>query len=270
MITFPNAKINLGLNITERRPDGYHNLETIFYPIPLCDALEVITSNDTTLNISGLNINGNKEDNLVMKAYKLLENEFSLPKVEINLLKKIPSGAGLGGGSSDAAFMIKILNEKYNLNLTEIQQKKYATQLGADCSFFIQNKPSFATGIGNELNEINISLAGYYIYLIKPNIHISTAEAYASIVPQKNEISLCEKIINTPIEEWKNFIFNDFEKSIFNKYQAIKDLKEKMYKHGALYASMSGSGSSVFGIFSHKPEPFSMPEKWFNYIDALK
>lgn len=270
MITFPNAKINLGLNITERRPDGYHNLETIFYPIPLCDALEVITAEETSLNISGSNIEGDKNQNLVVKAYRLIANDLLLPKVEINLLKKIPTGAGLGGGSSDAAFMIKILNEKFNLNLTEAQQKKYATKLGADCAFFILNKPSFATGIGDKLNEINISLINYYIYLIKPDIHISTAEAYVTIVPQKNETSLYEKIINTPIEEWKNYIFNDFEKSIFPKYQTIKELKEKMYKHGALYASMSGSGSSVFGIFLHKPKPFAIPKNWFHFIAALK
>ena len=270
MITFPNAKINLGLNITERRPDGYHNLETVFYPIPLCDALEITDANKTSLTISGLNIEGDIEKNLVVKAYRLLEEDFKLPTIEINLLKKIPCGAGLGGGSSDAAFTIKILNEKYNLNITEKQQKEYASKLGADCAFFISNKPSYATGIGNILKDINLSLSNYYIYLIKPNIHISTAEAYSSIIPQKNEVSLQDIILKTPIEEWKNYIFNDFEKSIFKQHQEIKELKETLYKQGALYASMSGSGSSVFGIFKHKPIPFHIPQEWFSFIDILK
>ena len=157
-----------------------------------------------------------------------------------------------------------------NLNITEKQQKEYASKLGADCAFFISNKPSYATGIGNILEDINLSLSNYYIYLIKPNIHISTAEAYSSIIPQKNEVSLQDIILKTPIEEWKNYIFNDFEKSIFKQHQEIKELKETLYKQGALYASMSGSGSSVFGIFKHKPIPFHIPQEWFSFIDILK
>ncbi len=269
MITFPNAKINLGLNITERRPDGYHNIETVFYPIPIHDALEIVESDNISLTISGLKIDGNTEQNLIMKAYRLLASSFELPKVEINLLKKIPFGAGLGGGSSDAAFTIKMLNEKFKLNLTEETQKTFAAKLGADCAFFIANRPSYATGIGDKLNNINISLSNYYIYLIKPDIHISTSEAYSSVVPHKNNISLYDRILKTPITNWKNVIFNDFEESVFTKHREIKEVKELLYKQGALYASMSGSGSSVFGIFDKRPQPLSVPENWFSFIGVF-
>ena len=274
MVVFPNAKINIGLFVTRKRVDGFHDLETIFYPIGLSDVLEITEEpavrGTCIFKNTGIDIACPLEKNLVVRAYQLLANRYDLPAVRVHLHKVIPFGAGLGGGSSDAAFTIKVLNEKYNLNITEKQQKEYASKLGADCAFFISNKPSYATGIGNILKDINLSLSNYYIYLIKPNIHISTAEAYSSIIPQKNEVSLQDIILKTPIEEWKNYIFNDFEKSIFKQHQEIKELKETLYKQGALYASMSGSGSSVFGIFKHKPIPFHIPQEWFSFIDILK
>lgn len=254
MITFPNSKINLGLNIVEKRPDGYHNLETIFYPIDLQDALEVGTlencSQDYTLHVTGDPIDGTPEDNLVVKAYKLLKADYNLPAVCIYMYKHIPSGAGLGGGSSDAAFMIKLLNEKYHLNLTVSQMEKYASELGADCAFFIRNEPVFATGVGNVFEPVHISLKGYYILLVKPEIFVSTCDAYSMVIPVRPDYSLKE-IITQPIDTWKENMVNDFEVSVFKKYPAIHNIKKKLYELGAVYAAMSGSGSCVYGIF-HK------------------
>jgi len=250
MITFPNAKINIGLNIVEKRPDGYHNLETIFYPIPVKDALEIVSSNEEkhSFHSSGILIEGDPNKNLVMKALHLLEKDFHIPGLNIYLEKAIPFGAGLGGGSADAAFMLKMLNEFLNLNLSDCKLEFYASKIGADCSFFIKNKPAFASGIGDILEPVELSLSGYFLVLIKPDIHVSTPEAYSLVSPKKPEISLKEWI-KKPIKEWKNGIVNDFEKSIFVKYPAIAEIKEQLYNKGALYASMSGSGSSVFGIF---------------------
>lgn len=250
MISFPNAKINLGLNIVSKRSDGYHNLETVFYPIPLYDALEVVQSetNETIFTLSGIAIAGNPNDNLIMKAYRLLKNDFDLPPVHIFLQKNIPFGAGLGGGSSDAAFMLKLLNDFAGLNLSDSQLEDYASRLGADCSFFIQNKPVFAEGTGNIFSPIELTLKGYYLLLIKPDILISTQEAYSLIKPKPAEESIVE-ILQHPVNEWKNRLNNDFEDSIFTRYPKIKEIKEKLYEEGAVYAAMSGSGSSVFGVF---------------------
>lgn len=252
MLTFPNAKINLGLHITERRPDGYHNLETIFYPIHLEDALEVVplagSSQEYDLKISGTPIDGPAENNLVVKAYRLLKKDFEIPPVHIYMYKHIPLGAGLGGGSSDAAFMIKLLNEKFNLGLGVEQMEGYAAQLGADCPFFIKDKPVLAMGIGNIFKPINLSLKGMYVVLVKPRIHVSTQEAYAHVVPCKPQTSLAEQI-QRPIEEWKECITNDFEKSVFIAHPEIAAIKDKLYDMGAVYAQMSGSGSTVYGIF---------------------
>lgn len=263
MIIFPNCKINLGLNITEKRSDSYHNIETIFYPIPLEDALEIVPSykDSTTFSISGIEISGNLEQNLVMKAYRLLERDFNLPTVQIFLLKNIPFGAGLGGGSSDAAFTLKLLNELFSLNLDIIVLKKYSSKLGADCAFFIENRPMLATGIGDILEPIQINLKGYWILIVKPPFSVSTQEAYAGVQPQKKDKSLKE-LISAPITEWKNLIFNDFEKHIFQKYPKIEAIKQKMYVHQALYASMSGSGSAVYGIFDNEPN-ISFEEDYF-------
>lgn len=257
MITYPNAKINLGLHITEKRPDGYHNLETVFYPIPLQDALEVTKSDadyEYTLKISGMNIEGNNDDNLVVKAYRLLKQDYpTLSPIHIHMFKHIPTGAGLGGGSSDAAFMIKLLNEKFDLKLTIQQMEEYAARLGADCAFFIQNKPVFATGIGNIFEPIVLSLKGYYLVLVKPNIFVSTKDAFSKIKPKYPEISI-KDIIQKPITEWKSYLKNDFEYSVFQLYPEIAAIKDKLYDLGAVYASMSGSGSSVFGIFKEQVE----------------
>ncbi len=252
MIVFPNAKINLGLNITEKRPDGYHNLETVFYPIPLEDALEVVpmefSSNDFKLNCSGIQINSLPEENLVVKAYYLLKNRFSLPPIHIYMHKHIPSGAGMGGGSSDAAFMLKLLNELFELQLSVPELEDLATSLGADCAFFIQNRPVYAEGIGNVFSPVSLSLKGYTLVIVKPDIFVSTKEAFAHIQPHKTTVSIKE-IIRTPIEYWKNNLINDFEYSVFRIHPKIKEIKEDLYNAGALYASMSGSGSSVYGIF---------------------
>lgn len=216
MVSFPNAKINIGLNITEKRPDGYHNIETIFYPIGLCDKLsfEIAKGDETSLSISGIKIDGDPNDNLIIRAYNLLKNNYYLPSLNIFLEKNIPFGAGLGGGSADAAFMLKMLNEEFNLNLTPIDLEKFAAELGADCPFFVLNKPVFASGIGNVFSNINISIKVYYIVLIKPNVYVSTSNAYSGVKVQKSAFSLLN-LSEKSISEWKNIVVNDFEKSIF-------------------------------------------------------
>ena len=257
MITYPNAKINLGLNIVEKRPDGYHNLETVFYPINLQDALEVNDlegEGEYTLKISGTPIEGELDNNLVVKAYRLLKKDFpNMGSINIHMYKHIPTGAGLGGGSADAAFMLKLLNEKFKLNLSTEKLEEYAAILGADCAFFIQNKPVFASGIGNIFEEINLSLKGYYLVLVKPDIFVSTKDAFANIIPMKPNHSLKE-IIRMPVETWRATMKNDFEDSVFKKFPEIAAIKDKLYDMGAIYASMSGSGSSVFGIFREQVE----------------
>ena len=258
MLSFPNAKINIGLNITEKRPDGYHNLETVFYPVGLCDVLEVQlseTCDDYSFSSSGIAIDGDPEQNLIVKAYRLLQQDFPLLPVDISLVKQIPFGAGLGGGSADAAFMLKMLNEMANLELTDAQLEAYAVQLGADCPVFIRNKPVFATGIGNVFSETDLSLAGYFLVLIKPDIHVSTPEAYSMVIPRKPEKSL-QELVKLPVAQWKDLVVNDFEKSVFARYPRIAEIKDELYRAGALYASMSGSGSSVYGLFASEPENF--------------
>ena len=279
MITFPNAKINLGLNIVEKRPDGYHNLETIFYPINLQDALEVTRreNNDKeyTLHISGSPLEGEPEDNLVVKAYKLLKKDYpGLLPVDIHMYKHIPAGAGLGGGSSDAACMIKLLNDKFSLGLSTERMEEYAAKLGADCAFFIRNKPVFATGIGNLFEPVELSLKGYHIILIKPDIFVSTRDAFAEIKPVRPAVSLKE-IVKQPMETWKHSMKNDFEDSVFKKFPEIAAIKDELYDLGAVYAAMSGSGSSVYGIFKAPIENvedkfcgcFAGRERWNSVAD---
>ena len=257
MITYPNAKINLGLNIVEKRPDGYHNLETVFYPINLQDALEVNLlegEEEFSLKVSGVPIEGEPENNLVVKAYRLLKKDYpEMPAIDIHMYKHIPTGAGLGGGSADAAFMIKLLNDKFKLNLSIEKMEEYAAILGADCAFFIQNKPVFATGIGNIFETIQLSLKGYYLVLVKPDIFVSTKDAFAHIIPTQPTQSLKE-IIRMPVETWRATMKNDFEDSVFQKFPEIAAIKDKLYDLGAVYASMSGSGSSVYGIFREQVE----------------
>lgn len=254
MILFPNAKINLGLNVIEKRPDGFHNIETVFYPVNWCDALEVLGSQDKPfdLTITGLTVLGSLEDNIIYKAWKALNLVVKTPPMKVSLHKVLPMGAGLGGGSSDAAFFLKLANQKFNLNLTTQQLIEVAKTLGADCTFFIENTPVFATEKGDKLSPISISLKDYHIMLVHPGINSNTKEAYDGVIPTKPARSVKEIVENEPISNWKNCLFNDFEKSIFKKYPEVEKLKNQMYEAGAIYASMSGSGSAVFGIFKEK------------------
>lgn len=256
MICFPNAKINLGLNIISRRGDGYHNLETLFYPIGLRDGLEIVPSGreeDFRLFQTGATIQGDKDDNLVIKALKLISEEKKIPGIDIHLFKKIPFGAGLGGGSSDAAFMLKLLNDTFSLGYTVPELEQKAAEIGADCPFFIKNKPAFAKGTGNLLEEVDLDLSSYFFVLVKPDITVSTKEAYSLISPVPPEIPLGE-IIQKPVSEWKGLLKNDFEPPIFKKYPEICRIKEQLYAKGAVYASMSGSGSSVYGFFEKETD----------------
>jgi 4-diphosphocytidyl-2-C-methyl-D-erythritol kinase len=258
MILFPNAKINLGLHVLEKRADGFHNIETVFYPVAWEDMLEVLPdpskASGVTFTSSGIAIPGNVQDNLCVKAYELISKDYPMPAVKAHLHKIIPIGAGLGGGSSDAAFFIKALNEIFELNLAWGELHHYAKQLGADCSFFITNRPVLAEGKGDQLESINVSLKGFHVAIVYPGIHVSTAEAYGGITPEKPEIALENLITDTPIEKWKEVLINDFEKTVFEKFPEIKTLKEKMYEAGAVYAAMSGSGSAVFGIFEKETD----------------
>jgi len=254
MILFPNAKINIGLNITERRLDGYHNLETIFYPINIKDALEVVESDQLSFESSGLDIPGRAEDNLCIKGYHLLKNDHNLPPVSIHLHKSIPIGAGLGGGSADAAYFIRLMNQQFELGLSVEEMTGYARKLGADCAFFIENKPVFAFEKGDEFESIKLDLSKYKIALVMPDVHISTAEAYRGVKPALVKESLFDLIAEQPITEWKRYIKNDFELSIFKNHAEIRGVKAALYEAGAIYASMSGSGASVFGIFEQTPD----------------
>ena len=253
MKVYPCAKINLGLYVTERRADGYHNLETVFYPIPLCDELEVEISTADCLKLEGIQVEGPAEENLVMRVVSLLRNEgAAIPPLRIRLRKNIPSGAGLGGGSSDAAAMMKLLNEMCRLGLTEEEMERRVAKLGADCPFFIRCQPVFATGIGDCFTPVSLNLNGLYLLLVKPDDFVSTREAYANITPQQPQQSLLQSI-QRPITEWSSLIGNDFEKSVFPLHPTVAAIKDNLYKQGALYAAMSGSGSSVFGLFKEKP-----------------
>lgn len=263
MITFPCCKINLGLNIVAKRIDDYHDIETVFYPVPLCDALEIKKMGEEfpseypcDLKVTGINIECDERKNLVTKAYDLIAQDFCLPRIHTHLYKRIPSQAGLGGGSSDAAFMIRLLDERFRLNMGNVEMERYAAQLGADCAFFITAEPAFATGKGEILSPVDNAtgrLDGYYISIVKPDIAVSTAEAYSAITPQK-PVKCCRDIVRQPIETWKDELVNDFEKPVFAKHPVLGDIKDRLYGMGAVYAQMSGSGSAVFGIFRQKPE----------------
>lgn len=272
MICFPNCKINLGLKVKGKRPDGYHNIETVFYPVNLTDVLEIIPAQDGIFdfNITGIEIPGDITENLCVKAYNLLAKEYKIPSVKIHLHKNIPIGAGLGGGSSDAAFTLILLDKIFSLNLTKNKLIEMSSQLGSDCAFFIENKPCFAYEKGNLMETINLDLKKYKFIIIKPNINISTTEAYKNVFFDDNTESL--KIqINKPVETWRDNIFNDFEKYIFKSYPEIKKIKEFFYQKGAIYASMSGSGSAVYGIFEDDvniENPFQ--EYFFKEIKDLK
>lgn len=272
MIVFPNCKINLGLNVVSKREDGYHNLETVFYPVPLHDALEAklmdkhfplaancdlkVTGTPTALAGMG---ECPDEKNLVVKAYNLIAQDFEIPRIHIHLFKNIPSQAGLGGGSSDAAYMIRLLDERFRLNMGNARMEQYAAQLGADCAFFITAEPSYATGIGDILQPIGNDtvckdyLDGYYLALVKPNVAVSTKEAYAAITPRK-PAKCCRDIVLQPVETWKNELTNDFEEGVFAIHPILAEVKQKLYDMGAVYAQMSGSGSTIFGLFHNEPK----------------
>ena len=253
MIVFANAKINIGLYVVSKRPDGYHNLETLFYPVPLFDAIEMVESDVAGLSVSGIMVDCPAGENIILKAYDLLKQDYNLPPVRFHLHKVIPYGAGLGGGSSNAASVLKMVNDYFNLQLTGEHLKRYAAKTGADCPFFIDNVPMFATGIGDMLSPVNIDLSGYRIVIVKPTFSVSTREAYKRIIPSRPGFNL-NNLSSHPVEEWNELIENDFEKYIFPLYPEIKKLKETLYDLGAVFASMSGSGSSVFGIFNSVPE----------------
>lgn len=248
MITYPIAKVNLGLQVTEKRPDGFHNLETIFYPVPLQDALEVVVGDHFKINITGIDLDEDPKENLVAKAYRLLKADYQLPAVQIHLHKNIPVGAGLGGGSADASYMLLMLNDLFDLKISEGQMLKYALQLGSDCPFFIRPRPVFATGRGELMNDISLNLSGYYLVVVNPAIHMATAEAYQHIEPAKSRISL-KALTQFPVSKWKGNVRNQFENYVFSKHPEIKEIKQKLYDLGASFALMSGSGSAVFGLF---------------------
>ncbi len=255
MIVYPNAKINIGLRILNKRSDGFHNIESIFYPVKWFDALELLPAhgkeNQISMTTTGIEIPGNMDENLCIKAYHLINSNYALPALKVHLHKQIPIGAGLGGGSADAAFFIKALNEVTDINLSFGEMHHYAKQLGSDCSFFINNRPALALQKGEELEPVSLRLAGCYICIVYPGIHISTKEAYAKIIPAEQKYPL-EELASNPIEQWKDTISNDFEKALLPAYPVIVELKEKLYANGAVYAAMSGSGSAVYGIFKEK------------------
>jgi 4-diphosphocytidyl-2-C-methyl-D-erythritol kinase len=262
VITFPNAKINIGLHVLEKRADGFHNIETVFYPVSWCDVLEIEVDENIALRkknprinfkATGIETYSQKEKNLVVRAYRLLEKDFPLKPVRMQLHKIIPIGAGLGGGSSDAAFAIKLLNKIFSLGLSSEQMIKYAGILGSDCAFFIENKPAYAKGKGDVLEPIKINLDKYFITLVKPDLHISTAAAYSKVTSAIPSQPL-NKLLAKPVETWKQTIKNDFEESAFAEYPELQNIKQKLYDKGAVYASMSGSGSSMYGIFSRKTD----------------
>lgn len=250
MILFPNAKINIGLNIISKRTDGYHDIETIMYPVPWCDILEIVpaTGTRTTLTVTGRDVACPPEKNLVMKAYHMLDRRIPLPPVDIFLHKIVPDGAGLGGGSADAAFTLLALNSLFNLDLDKEHLAEIASGIGADCPFFIYNVPMIATGTGTTLAPVDFSLKGYRIALVKPAVSVPTAEAYAGVTPGLPEIALADYAAKSP-REWTGKIANGFEISVFNRYPEIAAIKESLTALGAIYAAMSGSGSSVYGIF---------------------
>jgi 4-diphosphocytidyl-2-C-methyl-D-erythritol kinase len=264
MINFPIAKINLGLNVVEKRPDGYHNLQTVFYPVPIKDALEVHVMDeafpsdyDCDLKVTNITIEGDEQRNLVVRAYQLLKQDFpTLPRIHSHLWKGIPTQAGMGGGSSDCAYMMLLLNQQFQLGLTDEQLIEYAAKLGADCAFFILSRPCYAEGIGEKLQPIDLSLSGYYIAVVRPDIPVPTKEAFSRIRPHYPAQNCCETVMQ-PVETWRDTLINDFEESVFALHPEIGNIKQQLYDMGATYAAMSGSGSALFGLFKKQPDSLS-------------
>ena len=277
MISFPIAKINLGLNVVEKRPDGYHNLQTVFYPVPIKDALEVQVMDeafpsdyDCDLKVTNITIEGDEQRNLVVRAYQLLKQDFpTLPRIHTHLWKGIPTQAGMGGGSSDCAYMMLLLNQQFQLGLTDEQLIEYAAKLGADCAFFILSRPCYAEGIGEKLQPIDLSLSGYYIAVVRPDIPVPTKEAFSRIRPHYPAQN-CRETVMQPIETWRNTLINDFEESVFALHPEIGDIKQRLYDMGATYAAMSGSGSALFGLFKKQPGSLSQAfPNMFTFCNSL-
>ena len=261
MITFPVAKINLGLNVVEKRADGYHNLQTVFYPVPIMDALEIVPMSDgfpsdvdCDLKVTNITIEGDEQRNLVVRAYQLLKADYpELPRVHAHLWKGIPTQAGMGGGSSDCGYMIRLLNETFDMGLTSEQMQQYAARLGADCAFFIESRACYAEGIGERLQPIDLDLSGWHIGVVRPDIPVPTKEAFSRIHPHYPALN-CRDVVMQPVETWRDRLTNDFEESVFVLHPEIGNVKEQLYKMGATYAAMSGSGSALFGLFKEEPD----------------
>lgn len=264
MIVFPIAKINLGLNVVEKRPDGYHNLQTVFYPVPIKDALEVQQMDegfpsdvDCDLKVTNIAIEGDEQRNLVVRAYLLLKQDFpTLPRIHTHLWKGIPTQAGMGGGSSDCAYMIRLLNALFDMQLSDEQMIRYAARLGADCAFFIKSEPCYAEGIGEKMQPIGLDLSEWYIGVVRPDIPVPTKEAFSRIHPHYPQVCPKEAVMQ-PVETWRETLVNDFEESVFALHPEIGAIKEQLYKMGATYAAMSGSGSALFGLFKERPDTLS-------------
>ena len=277
MINFPIAKINLGLNVVEKRPDGYHNLQTVFYPVPIKDALEVHVMDeafpsdyDCDLKVTNITIEGDEQRNLVVRAYQLLKQDFpTLPRIHSHLWKGIPTQAGMGGGSSDCAYMMLLLNQQFQLGLTDEQLIEYAAKLGADCAFFILSRPCYAEGIGEKLQPIDLSLSGYYIAVVRPDIPVPTKEAFSRIRPHYPAQN-CRETVMQPVETWRDTLINDFEESVFALHPEIGNIKQQLYDMGATYAAMSGSGSALFGLFKKQPDSLSQAfPNMFTFCNSL-
>lgn len=261
MITFPVAKINLGLNVVEKRADGYHNLQTVFYPVPIMDALEIVPMSDgfpsdvdCDLKVTNITIEGDEQRNLVVRAYHLLKADYpELPRVHAHLWKGIPTQAGMGGGSSDCGYMIRLLNETFDMGLSSEQMQQYAARLGADCAFFIESSACYAEGIGERLQPIDLDLSGWHIGVVRPDIPVPTKEAFSRINPHYPALN-CRDVVKQPVETWRDRLTNDFEESVFALHPEIGAVKEQLYKMGATYAAMSGSGSALFGLFKDEPD----------------
>lgn len=272
MISYPNAKINLGLNILRKREDGFHEIESVFYPIPWTDILEIVPDDSTKGTVSfassGIEILNRGKPNLCEQVYSVMNEKYYLPSIKMHLHKTVPIGAGLGGGSADAAFAAKMLNDLFELQLSFAELEAIVSTVGSDCPFFIQNKPAFVTGRGEKLAPIKLDLTGLWMILVNPNIHIGTAEAYAGIKPRESELSL-KNILEKDIACWRESVTNDFEESIFSRHPDIKEIKNVLYKAGVVYASMTGSGSTVFGLFEKPPANLNFSSTYLTKIVQL-
>lgn len=268
MVSFPPCKINLGLHVLRRRNDGYHDIDSVFYPVPWTDILEILPSDSFSFTQSGIAVPGDAKNNLCVRAYERLRLAHQIGPVQMHLHKIIPMGAGLGGGSSDGAHTLRVLNRVFQLKLNEKQLREHASALGSDCSFFIFDQPMLGQGRGEVLSPLPLLLRGYYLVVVKPDVHVSTAEAYRAITPRSDRTAL-ETMLKAPISDWKDFLENDFEKSVFAQFPVIRKLKELMYSLGAVYASMSGSGSSVYGLFENKVDhelAFTTHQGWSGWL----